>query len=105
MKRHKTAAEERHLERVAALGCVVCHRIGFGYRPAQIHHLGNGSSLRSHFAVAPLCLEHHDPMRAGTGFHGMGERAFCRLFRVPWECEAGLLVWTNEDLASNREAA
>ena len=87
-----------HLERVASLGCCVCRRIGYGYVPAQVHHVAEGSGLRSDWATVPLCEYHHDPHRKGTGFHGMGTKRFCAAFRVPWEKEEGLLVWVIEDL-------
>lgn len=90
---------KRHMDRVARLGCVVCRRMGFNESPAELHHIAEGSGKRSDFAVAPLCPTHHDEARAGTGFHGMGTKRFCSLFRVPGESEYGLLVWVNEDLA------
>ena len=96
---------QRHMALVASLGCVVCRRLGFGNVPAQVHHIAEGSGLRSDFAVAPLCNDHHDPYKTGTGFHGMGTERFCKLFRVPGETEYGLLVWTNEDIAKMRRAA
>jgi hypothetical protein len=90
--------EAFYMGRVAALGCVVCRRIFNVYTPAEVHHVAEGSGLRSSFSVAPLCPVHHDEARAGTGFHGMGTEAFCKAFRVPGESEYGLLVWVNEDL-------
>lgn len=93
-----TAAEERHVEKVAALGCCICRRLGHGYTPAQIHHVAEGSGLRSNYAVAPLCPEHHT---GASGFHRMGKQ-FLKLYRVPGETEYGLLVMVNEDLARLR---
>lgn len=90
---------QRHMQRVVAIGCVVCRRLGFGYVPAQYHHIAEGSGLRSDFCGCGLCEEHHDPFRTGSGFHGMGTERFCKIFRVPGETEYGLLVWVNEDLA------
>ena len=95
----KTAAESRHLERVASVGCVVCRRVYGCYTPCEIHHVAEGSGVRSNFSVAGLCPEHHDEHRTGSGFHGMGTERFCKLFRVPGESEYGLLVMVNEDLA------
>ena len=86
----------RHKIKVAGLGCVVCRRLGFSDSPVELHHIAEGSGLRSDFAIAPLCAEHH---RGVSGFHGMGTRGFCALYRVPGECEWGLLVWANEDLS------
>ena len=84
------------MDRVAALPCCVCVRMGLGPTPAEVHHVAEGSSKRSGFAVAPLCREHH---QGATGFHVLKAPEFCRRYRVPWEKEEGLLVWTNEDLA------
>lgn len=91
----KTAAESRHMERVAALGCVICRRLYGSYSPAQLHHVAEGSGLRSNFAVVGLCEEHHT---GSSGFHKMGKQ-FLKLYRVPGESEYGLLVMVNEDLA------
>ena len=91
-----TKAESAHMERVASLGCCVCRRIGHGYVPAEVHHVAEGSGLRSNWSVVPLCPEHH---RGGTGLHGAGTKTFLRMYRPPGECEYGLLVWTIEDLA------
>jgi hypothetical protein len=93
-----TRAESEWMESVASLGCCVCRRLGNGYSPAQVHHVAEGSGLRSNFAVAPLCPEHHT---GGAGFHRMGKQ-FLKLYRVPGETEYGLLVWVNEDMARSR---
>jgi hypothetical protein len=85
-----------HLNRVAELGCCVCLRLNLGKTPAELHHVAEGSSRRSDFAVVPLCPEHH---RGKSGFHILRAERFCKLYRVPWEKEEGLLVWVNEDLA------
>lgn len=89
-------AEKIHRERVAAIGCVVCRRHLDRYVPCEIHHVAEGSGLRSHFSIAGLCPEHH---QGKTGLHGLSARTFVRTYRVPGESEYGLLVWVNEDLA------
>lgn len=91
----KTRAEEQHLERVASVGCVVCRRLGRGYVACHVHHIAEGSSKRSHFAVVGLCPSHHT---GAEGFHILG-RNFLLIHKVPWQKEEGLLVWQNEDLA------
>ena len=51
-----TAAEKRHMNRVAELGCIICAA------PAQVHHIreGMGMSQRaSNWLIIPLCPEHH----------------------------------------------
>lgn len=77
-----TLAERQHLSRVAALGCVLCRRLGLGATPAEIHHprTGQGMSQRaSHFDAVPLCVTHH---RGDDGLHGLGRRAFERTYGV-----------------------
>lgn len=55
----KTAAERRHHDRVAALGCVACRLLGYGETPAEIHHIREGRIARSHWLVLPMCPQHH----------------------------------------------
>lgn len=60
-----SAAERRHLARVASLPCFIC-----GAMPCEVHHIraGQGMGQRaSHFLSIPLCVEHH---RGKTGIHG-----------------------------------
>lgn len=80
---------------VSGVGCLVCRRMGRGYCPPQLHHTVDGDDS----SVVPLCPEHHDGDRAGTGFHGMGEERFCLIFKVPGLTELGMLVWLNHDIA------
>lgn len=94
-----SALAVRYMGLMALVPCVVCTRTGVHGRPAQVHHIAVGTDDTSDFAVAPLCLEHHDPNRTGSGFHGMGTEAFCRVFKVPGGSEYGLMVWAAEDLA------
>lgn len=98
-----TKAESEHVDRVASVGCVVCRRLFGRYVPAEIHHIAEGSGLRSNFAVAGLCgdeyEDHHDGRdTGGAGFHRMGKQ-WLKLFRIHGETEYGLLVMVNEDLA------
>lgn len=88
----KSAAAERHLERVAGLGCCLCHQLGHGYTPCELHHIGD-TAERSDFLTIGLCPEHH---RGGTGFHGLGEREFNRRYRTS---EVKLLAAVLERLA------
>ena len=86
----------RHKGRVLALGCCICRRLGLGHTPPELHHVAEGSGLRSEWALVPLCHEHHV---GKSGFHGMGTKGFCSLYHVPGESEYGLLVWLLEDWA------
>ncbi len=89
-------AERRHVDRVANAGCIICWQLDLEKTTPEIHHVAEGSGLRSWFGVAGLCPEHH---RGKTGLHGMGTKRFCAAYRVPGECEYGLLVLQNELLA------
>lgn len=58
VKRRKatTAVERRHLDRVAAMPCLVCGA------PSTVHHVtsdGYQRLTRTHERVAPLCPRHH----------------------------------------------
>ena len=90
-----SAAGARYMGKVAAVGCIICRRMGFPNTPAEVHHVAEGSGKRSDFMTVGLCPEHH---RGKTGFHGMGERAFCAMYRPPNENEYGLLAWQAEAL-------
>lgn len=71
-KHHKTKAEQQHLDRVAALGCVVCKNLGHLDSPAGIHHIrtGQGGAQRSsHFETLPLCATHHQKGGYGVAYH------------------------------------
>lgn len=93
-----TVALEFWIELLGEIGCVVgargwskdCRR-----RPEQ-HHVAQGSGKRDEFNRAVLCWAHH---QGPAGLHGMGGKAFCRLYRPPGDHEFGLVTWTIEDAA------
>ena len=90
---------QRHMGKVAAAGCVIGNRkLGQCEGRTEVHHVAEGSGPRSDFGTAGLCEGHH---RGPAGLHGLGARAFCRLYRLPGESEYGLLVWTAEDIERN----
>ena len=97
---------QRHRDSIATLGCLLRKR-GFAEAcsgKVELHHVAEGSGLRNDWSVVPLCVEHH---RGGAGLHGMGSKAFIRLYRLPGDSEYGLLVWLLEDMAKQpqRKAA
>lgn len=51
--------DQRHMERVASLGCVVCRNEGLGDTPALVHHVLTNGRRSSHRRVLPLCFNHH----------------------------------------------
>lgn len=81
MKRRKskhapTVHESAYMAAVAALGCALCRRLGYGPTPAEVHHprRGTGAGQRaSHYDTIPLCFPHH---RGDAGIHGMGVKAW-----------------------------
>lgn len=77
-----SSASQRHMARVAADGCSICRRIGYGHTPAEVHHAreGVGAAQRnSDWMTTGLCPEHH---RGESGVHGLGVRAFERTYGV-----------------------
>tara|TARA_R110000796_G_scaffold242007_1_gene363917 strand:- start:686 stop:982 length:297 start_codon:yes stop_codon:yes gene_type:complete len=79
----KRANKEQRLDmdRKARWGCVVCRKIDFDViTPPQIHHIkeGLGLSQRDHSRTIPLCYYHH--MSPEYGIHGMGSKAWTKLY-------------------------
>ena len=93
-----TVASDYWKDLVAQVGCVICRRVHGVYTPPEIHHVAEGSGLRSDFSIAGLCDEHHT---GPTGLHGMGVKKFVVMYRLPGESEYGLLVLVNEDVAKH----
>lgn len=73
---------QRHMSIVASLGCVICRRDAGHCVPCQVHHIADGSGLRSDFMVAGLCHDHH---QGTVGIHGMGSKRFIALFGLATE--------------------
>ena len=67
----------RIYDSLARFGCVLCHTLGYGNTPAEIHHIRRFGASRDSSPVIPLCLEHH---RGNTGIHGLGRKAFERYY-------------------------
>ena len=77
-----TAANNRHMQKVAELGCVLCLLLGYGATPCEVHHIrtGTGAGRRAPDTdTVGLCPEHH---RGNTGLHGMGRKAFERHYHI-----------------------
>lgn len=93
-KRAATAAERRHLGRVAKLPCALGQLLGQDHERAEVHHIraGQGMSERaSHFLTVPLCGACH---RGGIGVHG--DQTLLRIARVD---ELDLLAHTIRELS------
>ena len=92
-----TKAEKQHMDRVARLGCAVCHRLGLGETPAELHHPRKGAGMgqrAKHMDVIPLCPTHH--RSSDLGLHGLGTKGFAAHYGFD---EADLLADTRERLA------
>ena len=71
-------ADRDHLDKLCQLGCIVCHREGYGHSQPEIHHLrsGVGMGRRSpHTRAIGLCGPHHRIGGHGVAFHA-GKQAF-----------------------------
>lgn len=91
-------ASAKHLGNVASAGCVIGNRkLGQCSGRLELHHVAEGSGERSDYATVGLCEEHH---RGQSGIHGLGSKAFLRLYKLPTEYH--LLIWANEDIAKRR---
>lgn len=65
-------ADRLHLERVAALGCLICRKEMGVFTPTSIHHVRtlHGRRIkRNDQFVIPLCPTHHQYGGPGTAFH------------------------------------
>ena len=88
-----TAAEKRHMGRVAALCCMLCRFLRLADdTPAIVHHLrtGQGRMRAAHQDTIPLCPPHHQ--FSGFGLHDMGRSEFETTYGIS---ETGLLAMTN----------
>ena len=82
--RQQTAAElQAHKDRVAALGCLCCEKLGYRGSPAELHHvretvgMGQRASDRD---VLPLCSAHHRGTMHGVPSIHLDRRVFIELF-------------------------
>jgi hypothetical protein len=82
-------AKNKHYDKVADLGCILCKKIGYDGTPCEIHHIRRGG-CRNSAPVIGLCPSHH---RGDIGVHGMGRKAFERHYQTT---EEELLAWTKE---------
>ena len=75
--------ERERYARLSEMGCCLCRHLGRPGTPAEIHHLiagRNSTGKRSDWRLTvPLCPEHH---RGATGVHGLGQKAWERLWGV-----------------------
>jgi hypothetical protein len=83
-------AKNKHYDKVADLGCILCRKLGYdGITPCEIHHIRR-AGRRSDAPVIGLFPSHH---RGDMRLHGMGRKAFERHYQTT---EEELLAWTGE---------
>lgn len=85
-----TKDEKKRNDKVAALGCCLCHHIYGDHDPGpvELHHLRTGGWGKGSWnTVMGLCVEHH---RGKTGIHGLGTKAFDVEYPIT---QQGLLDW------------
>ena len=90
-----TSAEREYMDRMAGLGCYLCRHLGYGYVPAQIHHIraGQGMAQRaSNWLTVPICPAHH-ANSSPDGIHGQR-----RAWKLAGVGEIDALAWTIEQL-------
>ena len=76
-------AEKRHVERIAAMPCLVCGQT------ANVHHLMKHPDKirrRDHRFVVPLCKTHH---QGDQGVHGLGSEA---KFAARWGLDLAMIA-------------
>lgn len=81
-------AERKHMDRVSQIGCIVCRNLGYGYVPAEIHHIEGKTKKDSHLKVLPLCFEHH---RKGNDKHPISRHPYKKRFENAYGSELSLL--------------
>ena len=99
-----TKSEREYLNRLAALGCIICRNEGLYGVAAEIHHIRDGQGMgqrashyetvplcASHYETVPLCARHHRTGGYGVAFHA-GKKA--------WEAKYG----TERDLMAQAQA-
>jgi hypothetical protein len=74
--RTPTAEEKRHLNRVTALGCIICQIYRNQHTPAEPHHLDGKTKPGCHFKILPLCPPHHRLPGKGYVSWADGKKAF-----------------------------
>lgn len=98
--------EKRHIERVAAMGCLVSGR------PATVHHVTGyadriGRLPRSHMRIVPLAPEYHqavyDNASMPKSVEMLGHRGFYREHGIDLLAEAERL-WTDSQALERRAA-
>lgn len=73
-----TAAGKRHMEKIAAMPCIVYELLDID-QPSrtEVHHIRSDREERNDFLTLPLCKEAH------TGPHGVhGDKGYLRMLKM-----------------------
>lgn len=81
-----------HLNRVIALGCIICGRSAVPHHPRAGENSGMGLKAPDEMAI-PLCNDHHTDGGYGVAIHA-GQEEFERRYGT----EADLLIQVREEL-------
>lgn len=90
-----TAAEQRHMDAVARMGCIVCRNLRLGETPCEIHHvrfLVGGGQRAGNLDVLGLCPPHHR-----SGGHGVAYHAGPETWEENFGTERELLEQTKQE--------
>lgn len=82
------SAEKCYHDILRRIGCVICREFYGVITPPSVHHIAEGSGVRSEYLAAGLCDPHH---KGPGGFHD-GPKVFLRVYRLPTEYHLLLLV-------------
>lgn len=74
--RTPTKEEKAHMNRVAALGCIVCWTLWDIYSPCEIHHIDGKTKPGAHLNVLGLCPCHHRLPGKGYVSRADGKKPF-----------------------------
>lgn len=67
--KNPTKKEKEHMDRIVEEGCCVCRQLGYGYSPAEVHHLDGKTKEGAHLKTIPLCPVHHRTGQYGIALH------------------------------------
>ena len=87
-----TKDEQKWLNDICELGCIVCRNEHHVYSPAMPHHLMGKTVKGAHYATIPLCARHHQT--GGCGGNCVARHVNKFQFEKTYGTEAELLEQT-----------
>lgn len=70
---------KKELNQLADVGCILCHHLGYGLSPSELHHVRRYGEPRNNAPILPLCYLHH---RGQFGVHGLGRKGFEKFYSL-----------------------